>query len=410
MSGPIELVIGGAAWLLIAVVGHAIKAASAQVDDGVARRRREQEAQENEKERRRRAAEAQAAREREEALRRERERADEAARRREEERQREAEAASRQAEEARRLEEEGKLREAEEKRRKEEEARRVAEEARRREEELERQRVLAAEKLAIVRETEAGFAAFEQEIDHRFSRELLVQALNAVQAAGRDAPDADTVRRVAERLRDSMAEHERLLRAYQDMENRAIETAKQLEKDDTVSRAVNLYSPKERESWFQRYSAAIDPQYLQQVGPSQATAELQSLTAEAEALRNKAIEHRETFSRRNQLLKATVDSLKEMGFVPGQPEFVDESERLGPVVLKAVRGAQSVVIHVPIGDEVQTHWYGFPGDECKGTVDEMRTKWLARGFEAKREGGPVIPPVLKREGAMREPRSEQRKA
>lgn len=410
MSGPIELVIGGAAWLLIAVVGRAIKHASAQVDDGVARRRCEQEAEEKEKLSRRRAAEAQAAREREAVLSREHERAEEAARRREEQRQREAEAARREAEEARRLVEEGKRREAEEKRRKEEEARRIAEEARRREEELERQRVLAAERLAIVRETEVGFAAFEQEIDRRFSRESLVQALNAVQSAGQDAPDADTVRREADRLRESMAEHERLLRAYQDMENRAIETATQLEADDTVSGAVTLYSPKERESWFQHYKAAISPDFLQQAGPSQATVLLRSLVAEAESLRNKAIEHRETFSRRNQLLKATIESLKEIGFITGQPELVDESERLGPVVLKAVRGAQSVVIHVPIGEEVQTHWHGFPGDECQGTVDEVIERLRTRDFEAARQGGPVDRPVLERLGAKTLPRADQRKA
>lgn len=409
MSGPIPLAIFGWPIVLAVVVGVAIAAASAQVDDGVARRRREQEADEKEKDGRRRAAEAQAAREREDALRKERERVEESARRREEERQREAEAARRQAEEARRLEEEGKRREAEERRRREEEARRIAEEARRREEELERQRLLAAEKIAIVRETEAGFAAFEKETDPRFSLEALVKALNAVQAAGQDAPDADTVRREADELRGYMAEHERLLRTYQDIENRAIETAKQLEMDDTVSRAVNLYAPKDRESWFQRYNAAIDLRLVEQAGPSKATTELQVLVGEAEALRNKALEHRETFSRRNQLLKATVDSLKEMGFITGQPEFVDESERLGAVVLKAVRGAQSVVIRVPIGDEVETVWNGFPGNECKGTVDEMLEKWRARDFQAKREGGPANSPELRQAGAMREPRSAQRK-
>jgi hypothetical protein len=410
MSGPIPVAIFGWPIVLAVVVGVAIAAASAKVDDGVDRRRREQEAEEKEKERRRRAAEAQAAREREEALRRERERAEEAARRREEKRKLEEEAARLEAEEVRRLEEEGKRREAEEKRRKEEEARRIAEEARLREEELERQRVLEAEKLAIVRETEAVFAAFEQELDRRFSRESLVQALNAVQAAGQDAPDAETVRREAQRLRESIAAHERLLRSYQDVENRAIETAKQLEADDTVSRAVTLYSPKERESWFHRYKAAISPAFLQQAGPNQATDQLQSLVAEAEALRNKALEHRETFSRRNQLLKATIESLKEIGFITGQPELMDESERLGPVVLKAVRGAQSVVIRVPIGEEVQTHWHGFPGDECQGTVDEVIERLRTRDFEAARQGGPVDRPVLERLGAKTLPRADQRKA
>jgi len=177
-----------------------------------------------------------------------------------------------------------------------------------------------------------------------------------------------------------------------------------------VSRAVTLYSPKERDSWFQRYNAALDHAFLQQAGPSQATAELQNIIAKAEALRNKAIEHRETFSRRNQLLKATVESLKEMGFITGQPEFVDESDRIGPVILKAVRGAQSVVIRVPVGDEVETHWHGFPSDDCKGTVDEMLARWRARDFQATRGGGPATPPILKQAGAMREPRSVEGKA
>jgi hypothetical protein len=119
--------------------------------------------------------------------------------------------------------------------------------------------------------------------------------------------------------------------------------------DDSASRAAGVYLPKDREALAGRWAAAKEK------GDA---AGMKSIGDEAQALKNRAMGHREEFSKRNELLKGLMDSLKGDGWIPGQPEFHGDahssgSQHLGSISIRANRGAQNIQIVVPIGNDVQ---------------------------------------------------------
>jgi hypothetical protein len=89
------------------------------------------------------------------------------------------------------------------------------------------------------------------------------------------------------------------------------------------------------------------------------------------------------FEVRNKLLQTTINALQSLGFFVSDPEYSNPADPLGKVALMATRGAERVVLSVPLVGDVQSDWQGVPEEPCKGDFFAFLDKLEEGGFPCK---------------------------
>lgn len=118
--------------------------------------------------------------------------------------------------------------------------------------------------------------------------------------------------------------------------------------NDKSYSAVGTYLPKEKADLEAQWAAARQ---------KNDAAGMKAAQDAAQSLRDRSLGHRQEFQKRNELLKALVESLEGMGFITGKPEFHkaagNGSDHLGTILVRGRRGVQEISLVVPIGEDSQ---------------------------------------------------------
>jgi hypothetical protein len=173
----------------------------------------------------------------------------------------------------------------------------------------------------------------------------------------------------------------------------------------TTTDAPATFLPKSRAEWLQRHSVVTSPSELATNGPVSSSDALTKLIEEGRQVVQRAFQVEADFQARNDLLQATIDSLKSLGFYVDEPVFVDPSDPLTPVTLTGTRGAERVYLSVPLSGQVTSEWQGLPEAECVVHLAEYLEQLKNRGFECQPHRPDLVPPPrLLAKGAKTLPR------
>lgn len=288
------------------------------------------------------------------------------------------------------------LRKEEEERQAERERLRRVAEAKAAAEAAERAKVLSAEIAAAVAACEVEIESSGALVGKRFSLGAVEDGLAALKKVAGKAKDSATVREAAARLQQTLRQHLESVREFREVEAECVDRIKALGKE----KAVLAFSAHQLGQIQERHKAILNSPELFQAGPADAIVKLRSVIDETVALRTESLTRESTFEVRNKLLSTTIDALKSLGFFVSDPEFANAADPFGNVILTATRGAERVVLSVPIQGDVQSDWQGVAEGRCKDGFFEFLDKLEEGGFPCK----PTRPdlqqrPILIQKGA-----------
>jgi hypothetical protein len=288
------------------------------------------------------------------------------------------------------------LRKEEEERQAERERLRRIAEARAAAEAAERARVLSAEIAAAVTACEVEIESSGALVGKRFSLKAIEDGLAALKEMAGKAKDSASVRKAADRLQQALREHLDGVRTFREVEAECVDRIKALGKE----KSVQAYSAPQLAQLKERHQAILNSPELFKAGPADAIAKLRGVIEDTLAIRTESLTRESTFEVRNKLLSTTIQALKGLGFFVSDPEFANAADPLGNVILTATRGAERVVLSVPLQGDVQSDWQGVAEGPCKDGFFEFLDKLEAGGFPCK----PTRPdlqqrPTLIRKGA-----------
>ncbi|HBJ37514.1 MAG TPA: hypothetical protein DDZ51_22720 [Planctomycetaceae bacterium] len=264
------------------------------------------------------------------------------------------------------------------------------------EEARERARTIEAEIRAIVTSCEVEFSAISIHLDKRFSHQLVKEALVLVDKVGSAKRDIAAVRESADVYKTVLASH---LSAINDFQKAAAEC------NDVVlgvasERPVRDFMPDALRKLVERHKDAMSAIILREMGPIKSFELLQEIIESANQLMVSACKIEAEFENRNRLLEATISAIRSMGFYVADPKFVNPSEPFGPVALMATRGAERIVITVPLSGEIVSDWQGLPDGVCIHDFVSLLDKLKDNGFPCESSDPKlVVSPKLLVKGA-----------
>ena len=324
-------------------------------------------------------------------------------------RERDAALALKQEMEKLRIEEERKQKEAALALKQEMEKLRIEEERKQRElkqKELDKQKAMAVLIASIMGSFEARWRSFITLAENRFSLLVLEEKFEKIQHMGKTANDNLALEKTIAALEGEMANHLNVISTFAQTEVEARSISANLK----ACKAVRTFCNMLESQWDARHNSTLSKVQLRKGGAEQSTVDLRVLIEEGNKLIEQALKHGAEFESRESLLKATIESLKSIGFFP-DPVIEDESNPLSAKVLKATRGSENIYISVPLGGVVESRWDGLPDETCIETFKNYLKKLKEKGFECE----PTNPglrdvPILIRKGAIDLPRnnSQQR--
>jgi hypothetical protein len=168
----------------------------------------------------------------------------------------------------------------------------------------------------------------------------------------------------------------------------------ELEQDEDVL----TYQASEAQSWRLRAQ-----QFLEDFESGKTVAgedAVRDLIHDATRIHDQAGEVKGKFATRNELIRDVVSSLEEIGFFVADPYFESADTPCGPVIVRAVRGSESMTASIDLSDTIKSVWDGIPDETCKdaffGYLEKMGQKGVTiEPFRADLQ----IPPILLRKGA-----------
>lgn len=254
---------------------------------------------------------------------------------------------------------------------------------------------------------EARWRSFNTLADNRFSLLVFEEKFQKIQQMGKTANDNLALEKTIAALEGEMANHLYVVSTFAQAEVEAKLIAANLK----ACKAVHTFCDELESQWDARHNSTLSKVQLRQRGAEQSTADLRVLIEEGNKLIEQALKHGAEFESRESLLKATIESLKSIGFFTEGPAIEDKSNPLSAKVLKATKGSEKIYLSLPLGGVVQSRWDGLPDKSCIETFKKYLEKLKEKGFKCE----PTNPglrdaPNLIRKGAKDLPRnnSQQR--
>lgn len=245
--------------------------------------------------------------------------------------------------------------------------------------ELDRQKAMAVLIASIMGSFEARWGSFNTLADNRFSLLVLEEKFKKIQQMGRIAKENLALEKAISALESEMENHLIELSTFAQAEVEARSISSNLK----TCKAVHTFCNKLESDWDARQKLILSKVQLRQVGPEQSARDLRVLIEDGNNLIEQALKHEAEFESRNNLLNATIESLKSIGFSSVDPVFEDATNPLGAVVLTAMRGLEKIYLSVPLGGVVYSRWDGLPDETCGETFEKYLEKLKEKGFECE---------------------------
>lgn len=285
--------------------------------------------------------------------------------------------ANEEAERERRREEE--LRRAEEERRAEQARLRKIAAAKAAAEAAERKRVLNAQIADALASCEVEFESSKALLDKRFSMDVIEEDFAALKDAASSAKESASIQMAAERLKQKLRDHVESVRHFRVVEAESKDCMKTL----SAEKAVQSFSTVELKKLQEAYGVAMGSAALSKDGPAKAAEKLRQIVTASRALVTESLTKESNFEVRNKLLQTTINALQSLGFFVSDPEYTNPVDPLGNVLLTATRGAERVLLSVPLVGDVQSDWQGVPEEPCKDDFFAFLDKLEEGGFPCK---------------------------
>jgi hypothetical protein len=271
------------------------------------------------------------------------------------------------------------LRRAEERRQVEQERLRRIAAAKAAAEAAERKRALDAEVAEAVSACQVEIESSQALLDSRFSTDAITSRFAALKQSAINATESASIREAAKGLQQDLHEHVNHIKAFRAVEAECADSVKTL----TAEKAVQIFSAAELAVIRENYAKAMAAPKLIADGPEKATENLRRLISQSRALVTESLTKESNFEVRNKLLQTTINALQSLGFFVSDPEYANPADPLGNVALTATRGAERVVLSVPLVGDVQSDWQGVPEEPCKGDFFTFLDKLEEGGFPCK---------------------------
>jgi len=271
------------------------------------------------------------------------------------------------------------LRREEERRQVEQERLRRIAEAKAAAEAAERKRVLDAEVAEAVSTCQVEIESSHALLDSRFSKDAIDTRFAALQQSASDAKESASIKAAAIGLQQDLHRHVDQIKAFRAVEAECADCMKTL----TAENAVHTFSAGELAAIRDSYAKAMAAPKLLADGPEKAAENLRRLITQSRSLVTESLTKESNFEVRNKLLQTTINALQSLGFFVSDPEYSNPADPLGKVALMATRGAERVVLSVPLVGDVQSDWQGVPEEPCKGDFFAFLDKLEEGGFPCK---------------------------
>lgn len=295
------------------------------------------------------------------------------------------------AERERRRQEE--LRHAEEERRIEQERLRKIAEAKAAAEAAERKRILNAQITEAVASCQVEIESSKPLLDRRFSIAAIEAEFAALKEAADAAKESASIQASADQLKQKLHDHIESVKRFRAVEAECVDCMKTL----SAEKAVQAFSAAELGRIREAHRAVAAAGTLSKDGPVEAAEKLRQVIIASRALVTESLTKEANFDVRNKLLKTTINALQSLGFFVSDPEYSNPSDPLGNVVVTATRGAERVLLSVPLVGDVESDWQGVPEEPCKGDFFAFLDKLEAGGFPCT----PIRPDLQERPKLIR---------
>jgi hypothetical protein len=265
----------------------------------------------------------------------------------------------------------------------------------------ERRKVVAAQIDDAVKAIKGRWEEFSSSVADQWSVTELAAEVASIEQAAKTVRSVDAVQALAGSLDARMTAFLDSVSAFERVEAEAAALAESM----ATNNVLTSFAPDRRNSWLQRHTVASSASELAKAGPTSSGDALRKLITEGRDIVRQAIRAEAEFQARNDLLQATIESLKSLGFFVDDPVFVDPGDPAAPVTLTAARGTERVYLSVPISGQVKSEWHGLPEANCAVHLAEYLEHLKQRGFECHPHRPDLVhPPRLLAKGAKTLPR------
>jgi hypothetical protein len=270
-----------------------------------------------------------------------------------------------------------------------------------RKQKAERRKIVAAQIDDTVKALRERWEEFSSSVADRWPVTTLAAEVASIEQTAKTNRSIDTIQLLVDSLDTRMTAFLDWVSAFERVEAEAAALAESM----ATNNVLTAFAPERRNSWLHRHAVATSASELAKVGPTSSGDKLTNLIEEGREILRQAIRAEADFQARNDLLHATIESLKSLGFYVDDPVFVDPGDPLAPVTLTASRGAERVYLSVPLSGQVKSEWHGLPEANCAVHLAEYLEHLKQRGFECHPHRPDLVqPPRLLAKGAKTLPR------
>lgn len=265
----------------------------------------------------------------------------------------------------------------------------------------EKRRIVASQIDEAVKALKGRWDEFASSMADRWSVTTLAAEVSSIEQAAKTSRSVETVQALVDSLDLKLSTFLDSVSAFERVEAEAAAVAESMATND----ALATFAAEQRDGWLQRHASASSASELAKNGPPASGDVLTKLIEEGREIVRHAIRADTDFQARNDLLHATIESLKSLGFYVDDPVFVDPGDPLAPVTLEATRGAERVYLSVPLSGQVKSEWHGLPEANCAVHLAEYLEHLKQRGFDCHPHRPDLVqPPRLLAKGAKTLPR------
>ena len=226
---------------------------------------------------------------------------------------------------------------------------------------------------------ELSWKSFIEAAGKRFPSQTLEDRRQQFLELSKTSRDQNVVRSSAAAIERSLSEHLEKVNAVAIALSEVQVLAEALDNEN----AVTSFHASAKGQWRTRHDRLANTISSPDAAPDKALADAKDLVTEARTIIDEAIGREQDSEARYDLLQATIESLKSLGFVVSDPQYENLQNPLGPVVLSATRGPERVYISVPLAGEVQSQWNGIPDESCADGFLTYLDKLKEKGFECE---------------------------
>jgi hypothetical protein len=244
---------------------------------------------------------------------------------------------------------------------------------------VERKRALDAEVAEAVSSCQIEIESSTALLDSRFPTDAISTRFAALQQSASKAKESASIKAAATQLQQDLHKHIDFIKAFRAVEAECADCMKTL----NAEKAVQTFSAAGLATIRENYAKAVAAPKLLADGPEKAAENLRRLASQSRSLVTESLTKESNFEVRNKLLQTTIGALQSLGFFVADPEYSNPADPLGNVALTATRGAERVVLSVPLVGDVQSDWQGVPEEPCKGDFFAFLDKLEEGGFPCK---------------------------